>query len=95
MKQNARLNELIAQQGLTVEAGDDAVRLLARHGFDPDFGARPLKRAIQQLVQDPLANLVLAGEVGPDQTIRLEVEDGELVLRPTPLGNNDGSGSEQ
>ena len=93
--QLARLNELIAQQGLTVETGDDAVRLLARHGFDPDFGARPLKRAIQQLVQDPLANLVLAGEVGPDQTIRLEVEDGELVLRPTPLGNNDGSGSEQ
>ena len=64
------------------EATDDAARLLARHGFDPNFGARPLKRAIQHLVQDPLANLVLSGEIGPDQTIRLEVEDGELVLRP-------------
>ncbi|MEX1309127.1 MAG: ATP-dependent chaperone ClpB [Candidatus Sulfomarinibacteraceae bacterium] len=80
--QLARFNELLAQQGLVVEATDDAARLLARHGFDPDFGARPLKRAIQHLVQDPLANLVLSGEVGPEQTIRLEVEDGELVLRP-------------
>ena len=78
-----RFNELLAQQGLRVEAGDDAVRLLARHGFDPDFGARPLKRAIQHLVQDPLANLVLAGEVGPDQTIRLEAAGDELRLVPS------------
>ncbi|MGD8441275.1 MAG: ATP-dependent chaperone ClpB [Holophagae bacterium] len=78
-----RFNELLAHQGLRVEASDAAVELLARHGFDPDFGARPLKRAIQQLVQDPLANLVLAGEVGPDQTIRLDVVDGEIVLEPT------------
>jgi len=80
--QLARFNELLAQQGLRVEATDDAARLLTRHGFDPDFGARPLKRAIQHLVQDPLANLVLSGEAGPDQTIRLEVENGELVLSP-------------
>jgi len=82
--QLARFNELLAQQGLTVEASDEAARVLATHGFDPDFGARPLKRAIQHLVQDPLANLVLAGEIGPDQTIRIEVEDGELVLRQAP-----------
>ena len=80
--QLARFNELLAQQGLAVEATDDAARLLARHGFDPDFGARPRKRAIQHLVQDPLANLVLSGEVGPDQTIRLEVKNGELILSP-------------
>jgi ATP-dependent Clp protease ATP-binding subunit ClpB len=80
--QLARFNELLGQQGLAVSASDDAVRLLARHGFDPDFGARPLKRTIQHLVQDPLANLVLAGEAGPDQTVRLEVVDGELILEP-------------
>ena len=91
--QLARFNELLAQQGLAVEATDDAARLLARHGFDPDFGARPLKRAIQHLVQDPLANLVLAGEVGPDQTIRLEVEDGELVLRPVASAADNTSGN--
>ncbi len=77
-----RFNELLAEQGLTVEATEAAIELLARHGFDPDFGARPLKRAIQQLVQDPLANLVLAGEIGPDQTIRVDVADGRLVIAP-------------
>jgi ATP-dependent Clp protease ATP-binding subunit ClpB len=76
-----RFNVLLEQQGLRVVATDEAARVLARHGFDPDFGARPLKRAIQHLVQDPLANLVLAGEVGPDQVIHLEAPDGELILR--------------
>jgi len=90
-----RFNELLAQQGLAVEATEEAARLLARHGFDPDFGARPLKRAIQHLVQDPLADLVLAGEVGPDQTIRLEVEDGELVLRSTATDSDSDSENEQ
>jgi len=87
-------NELLAQQGLAVEASDEAARLLARHGFDPDFGARPLKRTIQQLVQDPLANLVLAGEVSPDQTVMLDVDDGELVLRLVANVNGGDSDSE-
>jgi len=80
--QLARLNEVLSQQGLTLEATDAAVDRLAREGFDPDFGARPLKRAIQRLVQDPLANMVLAGEVGENQRVLLDVEGGELVLRP-------------
>jgi ATP-dependent Clp protease ATP-binding subunit ClpB len=75
-----RFNELIAQQGLELEATDAAVSLLSREGFDPDFGARPLKRAIQRLVQDPLANLVLSGEVGDGQRIALDAVAGELVL---------------
>jgi ATP-dependent Clp protease ATP-binding subunit ClpB len=78
-----RLGELLAQQGLSIESTDAAVELLARHGFDPDFGARPLKRTIQRLVQDPLANLVLAGRLAEGQHIVLDVTDGELVLRPT------------
>ncbi|MCU0305569.1 MAG: ATP-dependent chaperone ClpB [Thermoanaerobaculales bacterium] len=77
-----RFNALLAHQGLRVEASDEAVALLARRGFDPDFGARPLKRAIQHLVQDPLANLVLAGGLAAGATIRLEVSDGELRLVP-------------
>jgi ATP-dependent Clp protease ATP-binding subunit ClpB len=80
--QLARLNELLAQQRLTLETTDAAVDRLAREGFDPDFGARPLKRAIQRLVQDPLANMVLAGEVGENQRVLLDVDQGELVLRP-------------
>jgi ATP-dependent Clp protease ATP-binding subunit ClpA len=78
--QLAGLNRLLADQDLCVEATEAAAGFLAREGFDPDFGARPLKRTIQRLVQDPLARMVLAGEVGPGATIRLDVEDGKLVL---------------
>ena len=80
--QLTRLNELLADQGLALEVTDSAVDRLAREGFDPDFGARPLKRAIQRLVQDPLANLVLAGDIAENQRILLDVEGGELVLKP-------------
>ena len=79
--QLANLNRMLANQDLSIEATGAATLLLAREGFDPDFGARPLKRTIQRLVQDPLARMVLAGEVAPGARILLDVEDGELVLR--------------
>jgi len=79
--QLAHLNRLLADQGLAIEASEEAAHLLSREGFDPDFGARPLKRTIQRLVQDPLATKVLAGEVGPGSRILLNVDDGKLVLR--------------
>jgi ATP-dependent Clp protease ATP-binding subunit ClpB len=80
--QLGRLNELLAERTIRVEAGEDALEFLAREGYDPDFGARPLKRTIQRLVQDPLARMVLAGEIGDGDTVRLEVGEGALVLRP-------------
>jgi ATP-dependent Clp protease ATP-binding subunit ClpB len=78
--QLANLNRLLADQGLEVVATSAAARFLAHEGFDPDFGARPLKRTIQRLVQDPLARMVLSGEVGPGTQIQLDVVDGILVL---------------
>jgi ATP-dependent Clp protease ATP-binding subunit ClpB len=84
-----RLNELIGGQGLTLEATNAAIEHLAREGFDPDFGARPLKRTIQRLVQDPLANMVLAGEVGDGQRIVLDVAGGELRLQPETNSSSD------
>jgi ATP-dependent Clp protease ATP-binding subunit ClpB len=83
--QLANLNRLLAEQGLEVEATEAAAKLLAHEGFDPDFGARPLKRTIQRLVQDPLARMVLAGEVKPGTRIQLDVEDGELVLHTSAV----------
>ncbi len=83
--QLANLNRLIAEQGLVVEATEAATKLLAHKGFDPDFGARPLKRTIQRLVQDPLARMVLAGEVGPGTTIELDADGDELVLTAKPM----------
>ena len=78
--QLARLNELLALQNLRLVATDAAIEQLADEGYDPDFGARPLKRVIQRRVQDPLANMVLAGEVGEGQEITLDVEDGQFIL---------------
>ncbi len=77
-----RLNRLLAERRIALEPSDAALDLLAREGYDPEFGARPLKRAIQRLVQDPLARMVLAGEVADGDTVRLEDAGGALVLRP-------------
>jgi ATP-dependent Clp protease ATP-binding subunit ClpB len=84
----AHLNRLLADQGLAVEATDAAAKLLAHKGFDPDFGARPLKRTIQRLVQDPLARMVLAGEVVPGTRITLDADDEELVLKAISTTND-------
>ncbi|HUK13111.1 MAG TPA: ATP-dependent chaperone ClpB [Thermoanaerobaculaceae bacterium] len=78
-----RLNRLLADRHVTVRADEPALELLAREGYDPDFGARPLKRTIQRLVQDPLAGMVLAGEVGDGDAVALTVEGGKLALRRT------------
>jgi ATP-dependent Clp protease ATP-binding subunit ClpB len=80
--QLARLNRLLAERRITVEVSEEALDLLAREGYDPDFGARPLKRAIQRLVQDPLARMVLAGEVADGDMVRVGVADDGLVLTP-------------
>ena len=80
--QLARLGALLADRRMAIEADDGALDLLAREGYDPDYGARPLKRAIQRLVMDPLARLVLAGEVGDGDTVRLRATGGTLVIEP-------------
>ena len=76
-----RLNQLLAQRRITLEASEEAKELLAREGYDPDFGARPLKRTLQRLLQDPLAEKILAGEVADGDHVVLSVEDGTLVIR--------------
>jgi ATP-dependent chaperone ClpB len=66
-----RVNHLIAEKGYKLEIDPDARRFLADSGYDPDFGARPLKRAIQRELQDPLAMKILSGEILPGSTIRV------------------------
>ncbi|MEW5877647.1 MAG: ATP-dependent chaperone ClpB [Acidobacteriota bacterium] len=80
--QLSRLNQLLADRRIHIEADDAALEFLAREGYDPEFGARPLKRTIQRLVQDPLARMILAGEVQDGDTVELTVEDGTLRLHP-------------
>jgi ATP-dependent Clp protease ATP-binding subunit ClpB len=78
----AKVGRGLADQEITLEATDEAVAKLAEQGFDPRFGARPVRRVIQQEVQDRLADLILAGEVAAEQTVVLDVDSDGFVLAP-------------
>jgi len=81
-----RLVAILGERRLSIELTDEAMDLLARDGFDPAFGARPLKRAIQRQVIDPLALRILEGEFQPGETVFVDVSpDGKaLVMSHTP-----------
>ena len=70
----------MAQQGITLEAEDDAVAELARDGFDPQYGARPLRRAIQSMVEDAVAEKMLEGELKSGDTAHVRLKDGKVVI---------------
>jgi len=78
--QLGRLNKRLAQQQLTLDLDASAKELLSKEGYDPQFGARPLKRTIQELLLDNLANRLLEGEFKPGDHIHATAHDGELVL---------------
>jgi ATP-dependent Clp protease ATP-binding subunit ClpB len=73
-----RLRDRLARQQLALDLDGAATRHLAREGYDPQFGARPLKRAIQQLLLDPLAMKLLEGEIKPGDRVKVTVENGQL-----------------
>jgi len=75
-----RVNERLAERRLTLVADEPARRRLADLGWDPAFGARPLKRAVQGLVEDPIAELLLESESDEPRTLGLSVIDGRLAL---------------
>ena len=73
-----RLRSMLHDRNVTLVLEDSAKQLLAREGYDPSFGARPLKRAIQTLIQNPLAMKLLRGEVLPGQTVVVSAEGDEM-----------------
>jgi len=73
-----RLRSMLADRNMTLVLEDSAKELLAREGYDPMYGARPLKRAIQTLIQNPLATRLLRGEIVPGQTIRVRAAGDAL-----------------
>jgi ATP-dependent Clp protease ATP-binding subunit ClpB len=75
-----RLRERLADRGLGLELADEAKEVIAEAGWDPTYGARPLKRAIQRLVENPLALRLLEGEFGEGDTVRVDARNGELVF---------------
>ena len=70
----------MAQQGITLEADDDAVAELAKDGFDPQYGARPLRRAIQNQVEDAVAEQMLEGNLKSGDTAHVRLKDGKVVI---------------
>ena len=78
--QLARLRDRLAERRIELEITDAAKEALAEAGWDPAYGARPLKRAIQRLVENPLALRLLEGDFVDGDTIRVDVQNGELVF---------------
>jgi ATP-dependent Clp protease ATP-binding subunit ClpB len=76
--QLARLRDRLAERHIELELTDAAKDALAEAGWDPAYGARPLKRALQRLVENPLALRLLEGEFADGDTIRVDAEDGEI-----------------
>ncbi|MET0752952.1 MAG: ATP-dependent chaperone ClpB [Pyrinomonadaceae bacterium] len=77
-----RLRKNLAERGIEIVLDDSAKDLLVQEGYDPTYGARPLKRAIQTLIQNPLAIKLLNGELASGQRIRVSAENGELKFTP-------------
>ncbi len=78
--QLAHLQRLLAERHITLSLTDAAKEHLAEVGYDPVYGARPLKRAIQRELQDPLAMRILRGEFGEGSTVRVDTRDGQLTF---------------
>jgi ATP-dependent Clp protease ATP-binding subunit ClpB len=74
------LEARLAKLEMKLEVSPAALAELAKVGFDPAFGARPLKRAIQQRIENPVSKLILQGKFGPKDVIPVDVEDGEFVF---------------
>jgi ATP-dependent Clp protease ATP-binding subunit ClpB len=84
--QLAHLRKLLAAKDIEIQLTQKALELVGERGWDPQFGARPLKRAIQKLIQDPLAMKLLAGEVKPGERVEADVAPSgtEITFRSVP-----------
>ena len=74
------LRKQLADMDIQLVITEQAKELLANRGFDPDFGARPLRRAIQRYIENPLAEEILKGTFGQGGTITVDAREGEFVF---------------
>jgi ATP-dependent Clp protease ATP-binding subunit ClpB len=79
-QQLSRLRARLAQRGFDIELTDEAKGVIADAGWDPAYGARPLRRAIQRLLENPLALRLLEGDFGEGDTIRIDAQNGDLAF---------------
>jgi ATP-dependent Clp protease ATP-binding subunit ClpB len=78
-----RLEQRLAAQDMRLEVSEAALAEIAKVGFDPVFGARPLKRAIQQQIENPIATLLLEGRIGPKDVVPVDFRDGRFTFSRT------------
>jgi ATP-dependent Clp protease ATP-binding subunit ClpC len=90
----ARVARRMHAQGVELEVSDAAVQYLANAGFDPQYGARPLRRAIQRLLEDELSERLLAGEIERGQRVRVDLHDGRLNAETLPATDDMREASE-
>ncbi len=83
--QLGRLRKLLADRKITIELSDTARTWLANQGYDPAYGARPLKRVIQKAVQDPIAEQILMGGIKDGDNVDIGVRDGQLTVNGWPV----------
>ncbi|WP_436639484.1 ATP-dependent chaperone ClpB [Microbaculum sp. FT89] len=83
--QLVRLRKLLAERKITLDLDEKARNWLADKGYDPAYGARPLKRVIQKAVQDPLAGKILAGEINDGEKVHVSEAEGELTFAPAEV----------
>ena len=78
--QVARIQKLLKDRKISLDLTEAARAWLGRVGYDPVYGARPLKRTVQRYLQDPLADMILQGEVPDGATVKVDEGDGALKL---------------
>jgi ATP-dependent Clp protease ATP-binding subunit ClpB len=85
-----QLSERLAKMDMQLDVSDAALEHIGKVGYDPLFGARPLKRAIQQAIENPIAKLILGGRFGPKDRIAVDYEDGKCVFGPDFMAEGHG-----
>ena len=78
--QLVELEKRLADQNPSLQVGDDAIEVLVSDGYDPQFGARPVKRAIQRDLENPIAKRIIAGDFPPGSTVRVDAKDGRMEI---------------
>lgn len=83
-----RVKDRLLEQNITLQVTDKAKELISEEGYDPDFGARPLRRVIQYRIEDALSERLLASECNPGDTVQADVEDDKIVLNVIQSGRD-------
>lgn len=79
--QIAAIHKMLEENGIDLRVTDDAINYIAQEGYDPQFGARPVKRALQRLVLNELSKSIISGRIDQKRPVIVELRDGELHFR--------------